>query len=314
MSNYNVERFHLKPGDKGTDKSHLIIDLKQIVYHIVEVQYVVPQVVCASRVGEYDDVLRQAVAALQKHHRLPSTGEMDAQTWAVLHKHNSYRVENMARYHSDLGTWLYGAPGQTSQAAGKLPTSQDVGHGRVEYTAAMERCDDFLAKLFGDGNAYMAANGIDFTKVTIATGKRPQYRGDYTVNGKVYQGHLGGYAAHLYGSRDGKRDTNVYVPLKGVRRNLGSDPDGNPIDLFYYKELPKELGSRKNVTLAIVHIKRLPSKPEGNRILVGRTGATGGDGATDRHVHMELLDGDRRTFPPPKVRRAWQLPLSSLCS
>ena len=211
------------------------------------------------------------------------------------------------RNEDGLGHWEFF--GHQSRPQNSLPTVDDVAKDRVQYTEKMERCDKYLAKLFGEGDAFMAANRFDFTKKNTATGKSPQYRGDYLYNGKIIQGHLGGYAAHLYGSRDGKLDTNVYVPLGGERRDLGEDPDGNPIDLIYYKQL----GSLRNVTLAIVHIDRLPSQQVGGRMLVGKTGGMGGDGPTDRHVHLELLQGNRKTFPKPRFRRAWQLPLSSLC-
>ena len=118
-----------------------------------------------------------------------------------------------------------------------VPTLADVFAGRVEYTEAMRRCDEFLAALFGDKGAIMAANGFDPTKPGYLNGKKtegvPQYRGDYTYNGVLQTGHLSNYAAHLYNS-------NVYVPAGGI--SLGTPTVTTPgqettVDFFYYERL-----------------------------------------------------------------------------
>lgn len=101
----------------------------------------------------------------------------------------------------------------------------------------MRRCDEFLAALFGDKGAIMAANGFDPTKPGYLNGKKtegvPQYRGDYTYNGVLQTGHLSNYAAHLYNS-------NVYVPAGGI--SLGTPTVTTPgqettVDFFYYERL-----------------------------------------------------------------------------
>ncbi|HKO44533.1 MAG TPA: hypothetical protein VJU84_14740 [Pyrinomonadaceae bacterium] len=179
-----------------------------------------------------------------------------------------------------------------------LPTHEQVRN--LKPTSEQQQCSDYLARLFGGNGAQAGANG--FTP-------SGDYRGAYTYNGQRLSGHLSDHAIHISGSRDQTKDTDVFVPLGGNRTLSTSDSDGNTVDLFHYRNL-NGLGS---YTLAVLHLDRSSPQNVGGRQHVGRTGGPGGEGANDRHVHIELLKGRRTTFPKPAIRGPWRTNLSVLC-
>ena len=167
-------------------------------------------------------------------------------------------------------------------------------------TEAQQRCDDWLAQQFGGPGAKAGANG--FTP-------GGDYRGDTIGDNGQVRGHLSNYAMHLSGSADQTQDTDAFIPRGGSRTLSTTDPAGNTVDLFYYRNL---FGQR-NVTLAVLHLDRAPITQVGNRLRIGRTGGPGGDGPTDRHIHSELLRRRWSTFPKPAKRIPHHIPLNRLC-
>jgi hypothetical protein len=190
------------------------------------------------------------------------------------------------------------AQSQQPSTQSQLPTSEEVRN--LKPTPEQQACSNYLAGLFGGGNAVAGANG--FTPSGA-------FRGTYTYNGKVISGHLSDFAIHIYGSRDQTKDTRIFVPLGGIHTLSATDKDGNNVDLFYYGNL-NGIGK---YTIAVLHLDRSPYQREGNRLFIGMTGGPGGDSATDRHVHIELLRGRWTTFPKPDIRGPYRTNLSVLC-
>jgi YD repeat-containing protein len=234
---------------------------------------------------------------------------------------------DVVRVNTDVpqGRWGTAFFGHGITQQNRIPTLEDLKSGKVKYTEEMIRCDNDLGELFGDDGAYMAANSFDLTQNDGNTGSPPQYRGDYSFNGRVFVGHLSNYAAHLYASTEGgsTATTNVYAPAGGVNpatggrntplrideyRKPGSVKPGieNTADLLYYSQL----GNLRNVTLLIVHVNRVRPVVSGGRILLGTTGGPGGDtpGGTP-HAHFELLPGRVRVFRSQRTR----IPFNRLC-
>lgn len=181
----------------------------------------------------------------------------------------------------------------------KLPSFKDVASGKLKPTPEQIKCDELIARTFGDEQAVAGANGFAPTENPIE-GANGGYRGDYIDDqGKVNEGHLSSHAMHLWGNRAGTRNTRIFIPdgfdVKRARNQTATPTQG--IVTFYY---PK-LGNRTNVTLYVMHVKK-PFKLQriGGRWSVGFTGGPGGLGywtingkeVKITHAHIDAYEGD----------------------
>ncbi|MEP6911305.1 MAG: hypothetical protein ABI923_01040 [bacterium] len=155
---------------------------------------------------------------------------------------------------------------------------------KPRYTDQMEASDWMLAKIFGGRGAVAAANGFEPTRLVS---QYPLYRGDLISDGgKILRGHLS-FAMHLYGSEDGTRETELYVPL-GFTSNSSEPTPTDAAVTFYY---PK-LGDLTDVTLAVFHISNFHLSSEGGRMRIGSIGGPGGSIGSYRHAHIEFYRGN----------------------
>src|SRR5947207_14002637 len=100
------------------------------------------------------------------------------------------------------------------------------------YTPQMAACDKKIAAIFGGQGAIAAANA--FEPPGLAS-KYPGYRGDVVgANGQIFPGHLT-FSAHIYGSGDATRATDLYVPAGGQRTSGPSPTDA--VVTFYFSHL-----------------------------------------------------------------------------
>jgi hypothetical protein len=193
----------------------------------------------------------------------------------------------------------------------QIPKANEIS--KIEASKPpISECEKELAKTFGGEGAYMSATGLDYTKPGL-NGTPPAYRGDYTINdGRIMKGHLSTTAAHLLGSMDGSKNTNVYIPSNGIipKQFLGkvpkTDSKGNTYIFVHFNKL----GNLTNVTLAIFHLDNIQKTRDGNRILVGRTGGPGGYFIDDMHAHFELYDGFHNSFSTAKQK---MIPVQDIC-
>lgn len=161
------------------------------------------------------------------------------------------------------------------------------------YTEAMSVSDSELAAIFGGPGAIAAANG--FEPAGLAN-QYPLYRGDLIDDdGKILRGHLS-FAMHLYGSKDGTGETEVYVPL-GFTAHSNEPSPADAVVTFYYPRL----GNLTDVTLAVFHIANFQISDEGSRVRIGNIGGRGGSVASYRHSHLEFYRGDTG-LPPLSLR------------
>jgi hypothetical protein len=152
------------------------------------------------------------------------------------------------------------------------------------YTDKMVASDWILAKIFGGRGAVAAANGFEPRGLG---NQYPLYRGDLISDeGKLLRGHLS-FAMHLYGSEDGTRQTELYVPM-GVISNSSEPTPTDAAITFYY---PK-LGDLTDVTLAVFHVYNFHLSPEGGRMRIGSIGGPGGSIGSYRHAHIEFYRGN----------------------
>ncbi|MFN2492031.1 MAG: hypothetical protein ABR501_04005 [Pyrinomonadaceae bacterium] len=163
----------------------------------------------------------------------------------------------------------------------------------ARYTEEMAATDRMLAAIFGGPGAVAAANSFEPEKLAQ---QYPLYRGDILADdGRLLRGHLS-YAMHLYGSDDGTRETEIYVPL-GFTSHSGQPSRTDAVVTFYYPRL----GSQTDVTLAVFHIANFELRNEGDRVRVGTIGGPGGSIGSYKHAHLEFYRGN--TGLPPLVAR-----------
>jgi len=152
------------------------------------------------------------------------------------------------------------------------------------YTPAMAASDAMLAAIFGGPGAIAAAHSFE----PAGLGNQyPLYRGDLIGDdGKLRRGHLS-YAMHLYGSANGTRDTELYVP-SGFTSHSNTPTPTDAAVTFYYPRL----GNLTDVTLAVFHVANFHLTNEGQRVRIGNTGGRGGSIACYRHSHLEFYRGN----------------------
>jgi hypothetical protein len=161
------------------------------------------------------------------------------------------------------------------------------------YTEAMSVSDSELAAIFGGPGAIAAANG--FEPAGLAN-QYPLYRGDLIGDdGRILPGHLS-FAMHLYGSADGRGETEVYVPI-GFTSHSNEPTPTDAVVTFYYPRL----GNLTNVTLAVFHVANFHLSNEGERVRIGSIGGRGGSVGSYRHSHLEFYRGDTG-LPPMSCR------------
>ena len=155
---------------------------------------------------------------------------------------------------------------------------------KPRYTGEMETSDWMLAKIFGGRGAVAAANGFEPTGLGS---QYPLYRGDLiSDDGRILRGHLS-FAMHLYGSEDGTRETELYVPL-GFTSNSSEPTPTDAAVTFYY---PK-LGDLTDLTVAVFHVANFHLSSEGGRMRIGSIGGPGGSIVSYRHAHIEFYRGN----------------------
>jgi hypothetical protein len=187
---------------------------------------------------------------------------------------------------------------ETGGGGGRRLTLIPSGALSPVYTLEMRDVDLRLARLFGGDGAVAAGSGFDLEGLPD---NYAWFRGDFVgENGMLYSGHLSS-ALHLYGSKDGRGDTAVYVPAGFKRVSSEPGPDDGAV-VFYYDRL----GSIGPVTLVVFHVRDFELKREGGRVRIGVTGGVGGEALTYRHVHIEAYYGDVGV-PSVKLRAQVQL-------
>lgn len=187
-------------------------------------------------------------------------------TWAIGFREPTGRTDNRV--------------GVPSGVAKHIPTNAL----KPRYTDEMVASDWLLAKIFGGRGAVAAANGFEPTGL----GNRyPLYRGDLISDeGKLLRGHLS-FAMHLYGSEDGTRETELYVPMGFISNSSEPTPTDAAVTFYYPK-----LGDLTDVTLAVFHIANFQLSPEGGRMRIGSIGGPGGSIGSYRHAHLEFYRGN----------------------
>lgn len=152
------------------------------------------------------------------------------------------------------------------------------------YTDEMVASDSLLATIFGGSGAIAAANG--FEPGALAS-RYPLYRGDLiSDDGRILRGHLS-YAMHLYGSKDGTGETELYVPLGFISNSSEPTPTDAAVTFYYPK-----LGSLTDVTLAVFHVANFQLSHETGRVRIGNIGGRGGSISSYRHAHIEFYRGN----------------------
>jgi hypothetical protein len=132
----------------------------------------------------------------------------------------------------------------------------------AQETAEQQKCDDKLARIFGDENAVAAGSGFEPPNMP---GRENQFRGGSN-------GHLTN-AMHLYGSEDGYGEGPAYIPAGG--RYIGKNPYSNQDSyMLYYSRL----GDARNVTLIAAHVDNFsaPRSVTTGRTRIGDIGGEGG--------------------------------------
>ena len=187
-------------------------------------------------------------------------------TWAIGFREPTGRTDNRV--------------GVPSGVAKHIPTNAL----KPRYTDEMVASDWLLAKIFGGRGAVAAANGFEPTGL----GNRyPLYRGDLISDeGKLLRGHLS-FAMHLYGSEDGTRETELYVPMGFISNSSEPTPTDAAVTFYYPK-----LGDLTDVTLAVFHVSNFHLSPEGGRMRIGSIGGPGGSIGSYRHAHLEFYRGN----------------------
>lgn len=188
-------------------------------------------------------------------------------TWAIPESHHASirRTANLV------------SPGLI--AAKRIPTNAL----KPGYTAQMAASDRTLANIFGGPGAVAAANGFEPQQLGP---QYPLYRGDLIGDdGKLRRGHLS-FAMHLYGSEDGTRETQLYIPAGFASHSEEPSPTDAAM-LFYYPRL----GNMTDVTLAVFHVADFRLVNEGERVRIGQIGGLGGSIGSYRHSHLEFYRG-----------------------
>lgn len=157
------------------------------------------------------------------------------------------------------------------------------------YTAEMKACDKKLAEIFGGMGAVAKGNNYDID------GK---YRGSMGEGDKDSHLYL---RMHLYGSEDGLKYTEVYLPAGGAEY-IGKNPYSNENShMFYYKKLGKVF----DVTVFFSHIANFINPKIGskfpNRTKIGEIGGKGGKSGSGKlgdqppfkyiHAHLAIHRG-----------------------
>ena len=155
---------------------------------------------------------------------------------------------------------------------------------KPRYTDEMAASDWILAKIFGGRGAVAAANGFEPTGLGS---QYPLYRGDLiSDDGKLLRGHLS-FAMHLYGSADGTRETELYVPMGFISNSSEPTPTDAAVTFYYPK-----LGDLTDVTLVVFHVSNFHLSSEGGRMRIGSIGGPGGSIGSYRHAHIEFYRGN----------------------
>lgn len=179
-----------------------------------------------------------------------------------------------------------------SRLANSVPRSPEVAKRiptnalKPAYTGKMAASDQTLAGIFGGSGAVAAGNGFEPRRLGQ---QYPLYRGDLIGDdGKLRRGHLS-YAMHLYGSDDGRGETQVYIPAGFTSHSIEPSPTDAAV-IFYYPRL----GKMTDVTLAVFHVDDFRLVYEGERVRIGQIGGRGGSISSYRHSHMEFYRGDTK--------------------
>lgn len=214
-----------------------------------------------------------------------------AQTWVANAKRlrKTWAVADEVRFaHAPVS--LAAAPISAAPLAAKHIPSNAT---RASYSRAMASSDLVLAAIFGGPGAVAAANGFEPSGLG---GQYPLYRGDLIADdGRVLRGHLS-FAMHLYGSVDGTRDTELYIPT-GFTTHSNEPSPTDAVMTFYYPRL----GKLTDVTLAVFHVRNFCLNNEGDRVHIGSIGGPGGSIGSYRHSHLEFYRGN--TGLPPLAAR-----------
>jgi hypothetical protein len=212
-----------------------------------------------------------------------------AQTWLANAKRlrKTWVIEDEVHFAHVVAS---GAAASATLAPGKHMPSNAI---RANYTRAMAASDSVLAAIFGGPGAIAAANGFE----PVGLGHQyPLYRGDLIADdGRVLRGHLS-FAMHLYGSADGTRDTELYIPA-GFTTHSDEPSPTDAVMTFYYPRL----GNLTDVTLAVFHVRNFHLSYVGERVHIGSIGGPGGSIGSYRHSHLEFYRGN--TGLPPLAAR-----------
>ena len=203
-----------------------------------------------------------------------------AQTWLANAKRlrKTWMIEDEIHF-AHVVAAVAAAPARL--APGKHMPSNAI---RTNYTQAMAASDSVLAAIFGGPGAIAAANGFE----PVGLGQQyPLYRGDLIADdGRVLRGHLS-FAMHLYGSADGTRDTELYIPA-GFTAHSDEPSPTDAVMTFYYPRL----GNLTDVTLAVFHVRNFHLSYVGERVHIGSIGGPGGSIGSYRHSHLEFYRGN----------------------
>ncbi len=159
-------------------------------------------------------------------------------------------------------------------------------------------CDATIASIFSESGAVAAASGWEpvgfdsrIKSCQDCTGGDPSGtdRSRGAGSDPNQYGHLNGYSGHLYGTRVGIDDVNLFIPAGFVSSTAPSGKDSSPP--FFYPRL----GSESNVLLCVFHvhnfaIDRSRRNAKGS-VYICQSGGPGGDTPYYRHSHLEVHSG-----------------------
>jgi hypothetical protein len=211
------------------------------------------------------------------------------QTWAIAEQ---------VRFAHTPSAYLASAASAAARLSASLAKHIPSNAVSPRYTAEMATSDSTLAAIFGGPGAIAAANSFEPTGLG---GQYPLYRGDLiSDDGRLLRGHLS-FAMHLYGSADGTRETEPYVPAGFISHSAEPSPTDAAV-LFYYPRL----GNLTDVTLAVFHVKDFQLNYEGERVRIGNIGGRGGSAGSYKHSHLEFYRG-HTALPSASARVALRI-------
>ncbi len=187
-----------------------------------------------------------------------------------------------------------------AQSGGPVPASPGQPYPNPRWVTGVQggSCDAKIASIFSETGAVAAASGWEpmgfdprIKACQTCTGGDPSGTDRSRGSGadRNQYGHLNGYSGHIYGTRVGIDDVNLFIP-PGFTTT--TPPSGNDsVTTFFYPRL----GAETNVLLCVYHVRNFGvdrnRRNANGSIFIGQSGGPGGDTPYYRHSHLEVHSG-----------------------